>query len=200
MTAAVVVECEFKTEYWHVLGIIYECELRVDPSITSPGVTVTSATGSHKPSMNHTNVQGFYSEDQTINLMPRGLNDVFPNLIGIEIGYAGMKEIHQSDLKQFPRLRYLQLYNNAITVIERDLFKFNTELEYIELDSNEIIKVHPTVFDHLNKLSQLHLEFNVCIDAYATNRSAVLDLLSTVKQKCLGNFTQIDDDEQVVRM
>jgi hypothetical protein len=196
MTAAVVIECEFDTDYWNVVGNVYICSVRGNPSVTSPGVTVTSVTGDHEPSMSHADVQGFYSYRNTINFMPCGLNDVFPNLIGIEIGYAGMKELHQSDLKQFPRLRYLGLYGNVLTIIEQDLFKFNTELEYISFGFNRITQIHPTVFDHLNKLSQLHLDSNVCMNKYAENRSAVEDLISSVKRECLGDFTQIDEEQQ----
>jgi Leucine-rich repeat (LRR) protein len=181
MTAAVVIECEFDTLYWHVIGISYSCNLSVDPLITSPGVTVTTATGDHKPPLSHADILGFYSSRKTINFMPRGLNDVFPNLSLIYIYSAGMKEIHQSDLKQFPRLRFFSLYINAITVVEQDLFKFNPELEYISLDDNKITQIHPTVFDHLSKLVVLCLESSMCIDAFAYNRSAVEDVISTVK-------------------
>jgi hypothetical protein len=195
MTAAIVIECEFETKGFPTDGGIYTCELRVDPSITSPGVTVTSATGSHKPSMSHADVQGFYSLFNTINFMPRGLNDVFPNLIGIAIDNAGIKEIHQSDMKQFPRLKDLCLFGNAITVVGQDLFKFNTELEYISLDDNKITQIHPTVFDHLNKLSYLWLLSNVCINDNAHDRSAVKNMIISVKQKCPGDFTQIEVED-----
>jgi hypothetical protein len=181
VTAAVVIECEFKTEYWHVVGIFYSCNLSVDPSITSPGVTVTSATGNHEFLKIHADVQGFRSDDKTINFMPRGLNDVFPNLIGIAFNVAGMKEIHQSDLKQFPRLRFFSLWNNAITVVEQDLFKFNPELEYVHLNGNKITQIHPTVFDHLSKLVMLSLEPSMCVDASAYGQSAVENVISTVK-------------------
>jgi hypothetical protein len=182
ITAAIVIECEFDTLYWHVVGISYSCNLSVDPSITSPGVTITTATGDHKPLMSHADILGFYSKEKTINFMPRGLNDVFPNLIGINIENAGMKEIHQSDLKEFPRLRFFSLYINAITVVEQDLFKFNRELEFIDLGYNKITQIHPNVFDHLSKLLVLWLESSMCIDARAYGQSAVEDLISKVKQ------------------
>jgi hypothetical protein len=197
MTAAIVIECEFGTYSWQVVEGLYSCELRADPAITTPGVTVTSATGSHKPSKSHADVQGFHSrEKKNINFMPRGLNDVFPNLIAIHIENAGMKEVHQSDLKQFPQLRKLVLWNNAITIIERDLFKFNPELQFVQLGNNKITQIHPMVFDHLNKLSELYLPSNLCIDARAHDRSAVENMISRVKQECRGDTIIIDDDLQ----
>jgi hypothetical protein len=182
MTAAVNIECDFYMHGWFVVGSTYTCKLRVDPSITLAGVTVTSATGTQRRSMSE--VQGFYSNDKTVNFMPRGLVDVFPNLIFVSITGAGMKELHQSDLKEFPRLKNLHLYNNAITIVEQGLFKFNTELEYIRLDYNKITQIHPTVFDHLCKLNYLYLWKNECINADADDRSAVLNLISRVKQEC----------------
>jgi Leucine-rich repeat (LRR) protein len=127
--------------------------------------------------------------------MPRGLIDVFPNLIVIHISTAGMKEIHQSDLKQFPRLRFLNLFDNAITIIEQDLFKFNTELELIQLGFNKITQIHPTVFDHLSQLSRLWLWSNECVNVEAYNRSAVESLIKRVKQKCRGDLNLIDEED-----
>jgi hypothetical protein len=194
MTAAVVIECDFNTEDWWPIGNVYTCDLHSDPSITSPGITVTSANGNHEPLMSHADVQAFCSYGNTINFIPRGLNEVFPKLIAIWISNAGIKELHQSDLKQFPRLRFFSLYINAITVVEQDLFKFNPELEYIELGHNEITQIHPTVFDHLSKLRYLCLESNVCINAYAENRSTVVNLISRVKQECLGDFNIVEEE------
>jgi hypothetical protein len=192
MTAAIVIECEFKTSLDEDEN--YNCNLQGDPLITSPGVTVSSANGDHLRRMSHADVQGFVSHQNTINFMPRGLSDVFPNLIGIWIGFAGMKEIHQSDLKQFPRLRYLSLYVNVLTIIEQDLFKFNPELEYISFYSNKITQIHPTVFDHLNKLRGLHLRPNVCINYNAGDRSAVVYVIRKVKQQCLGDFNIVEEE------
>jgi Leucine-rich repeat (LRR) protein len=191
MTTAIVIECDFDTGSWSRVGN-YSCSLSADPSITSPGVTVTSANGNHKPSMSHADVQGFRSIGATINFMPRGLNDIFPNLIVITINNAGMKELHQSDLKHFPRLRVLSLYDNAITIVEQNLFKFNRELEYINFNSNKIRQIHPTVFDHLNKLSMLWLNFNVCVDHGTSGRSDVVNLISKVKQECRGDFNTVE--------
>jgi hypothetical protein len=196
MTAAVVIECYFETGSWLAVGNVYTCGLHADSSITSPGVTVTSANGNHEPSMSHADVQNFFSFEATINFMPRGLIDVFPNLIGIWIIGAGMKEIHQSDLEQFPRLKCLGLYNNALTIIEQDLFRFNPELEFIALGYNKITQIHPTVFDHLNKLSALWLQSNVCIHALTLNQLATVSLISRVKQECRGDFNTVEDDQQ----
>jgi hypothetical protein len=196
MTTAVIIECGFKMGMFYVVGNVYTCFLYSDPSIASPGVTVTSATGNHKRSMSHANVQAFHSYGNTINFMPRGLNDVFPNLIGIHITDVGMKELHQSDLKDFPRLKHLNLFDNDITTIEQDLFKFNPELEFIHLGYNKITQIHPTVFDHLNKLIELRLQSNVCIDTQALNQLATVSLISRVKQECLGDFNIVEDDQQ----
>jgi Leucine-rich repeat (LRR) protein len=156
---------------------------------------VTSTNGSHNLSLSHADVLGFHSWNKTINFMPRGLIDVFPNLILIDIGTAGMKEIHQSDLKDFPRLKDLYLFNNDITTIEQDLFKFNTELELIELGHNKITQIYPTVFDHLSQLSRLWLWSNECINHHAFNRSAVESLIKRVKQKCRGDLNLIDEED-----
>jgi hypothetical protein len=129
----------------------------------SPNVTITAATGRYEPSKSHADVTGFASM-KTFHYSPR-LNEVFPNLISIFIAY-GMNELHQSNLKQYPRLKH------------------NPDLEVIELERNKISRIHPTVFNHLEKLRILVLDDNVCINDSAYDRSAVIDLISRVKEAC----------------
>jgi hypothetical protein len=198
MTAAVDIECKFEMSSWPVVGEVYTCTLQKDPLITSPNVTIAAATESHQLSMSHADVTGFYSYGKTIKFMPRGLKNVFPNLIAVWIARAGMKELHQSDLKQFPGLKSLELSLNNIATLEEDLFKHNPELENINLSSNEITQIHPSVFDHLSRLSRLHLNSNVCIDAFAygNNQKAALSLISRVKQECLGDIKIFEEAPQ----
>jgi hypothetical protein len=190
--ASLVIDCEFKNMEWDGFfwGNLYSCRLRSDPSITERGTVVTAATGNHESSKNHASVTAFRLEQQsayTINYMPRGLNNVFPNLIAIGIHYGHMKEIRQADLQSYPNLKELDLFYNEIETIEQDLFKYNPQLQYISLQSNRIQRVHPKVFEQLNQLRRLNMAHNFCVSgsAFAYNREEVLQLISKINDYCI---------------
>jgi hypothetical protein len=209
LTSAVVINCDFGTENYYPFGDVYQCDLDSDPQITSPAVTITSATGNHiNASMTLASVKGFLSAEiiHTLNYFPRGLSDVFPNLEAIFIINGRLIEIHQSDLRPFATLRLLILYQNDIRTLEKDLFKYNTELEWIYVHDNKITSVYPTVFDRLEKLTGLFVSGNKCVTAgsVSANREEVLALIEDVKRQCLPkveglvleNFAKIDKVEQ----
>jgi Leucine-rich repeat (LRR) protein len=181
---SVVIDCEFKHDSWACVDNVYWCKLISDPSITERDTVVTAATGSHERLMNHATVTGFYGSGKTINFMPRGLNEMFPNLIIIRIVRSKLKVIRQADLQWFPELKYLDLNSNDIKTIEQDLFKYNPLLLVIYIEYNKISRVHPNVFDHLNQLINLDMTNNVCVSAHRINRASVLELIANIKHKC----------------
>jgi hypothetical protein len=100
----------------------------------------------------------------------------------------GLKEIHQVDLKPFADLMVLNLYDNKIEYIERDLFKFNPKLSAISFEKNKISSIDIYAFDDLKSLTNLYLG-NVCITGSAKSHSEVASLIVSVEMKC-SNVTQ----------
>jgi hypothetical protein len=209
LTSAVVIDCKFKMHTWNVVGDVYSCFLNSDPQITSPNVKITKATGKHiNSSMTHASVKYFFTESPShiINYFPRGLSDVFPNLESIGLNYGRLIEVHQSDLRPFTTLRLLSLWQNNITFLEKDIFKYNTKLELIDVGINKITSIYPTIFDRLTKLTTLHVHSNECIsDGRASDkRQSVLALIEEVVKQCssraeglvLDNLAKIDKVEQ----
>lgn len=68
-----------------------------------------------------------------------------------------MKEIRQEDLRQYPQLIELDLSSNAISSIERNLFKFNGKLREVRMVDNPIFSIHPQAFEGLKNLERLKL-------------------------------------------
>jgi hypothetical protein len=186
---------------WVAISTVYQCKLNKDPQITSPGVKVTAATGNHiNSSMIHASVRSFYSDSSshTINYFPSGLNDVFPNLEAIGIRHSKMIEVHQSDLRPFTNLRLLELSNNGLKTLEKDLFKYNTKLEAVYVHNNKITSIYPTVFDRLQKLTYLFVKGNECVTdgGVDDNRQDVLALIKKVKEQCSSTVEKIYKIEQ----
>ena len=82
---------------------------------------VDSISGTHQAGYNNDNVDviSIY-EKGNINYFPRGLNNLFKNIRGIQIAGLGLKEVHQSDLKDFPDLTYLSLSSNNLEILEEN--------------------------------------------------------------------------------
>lgn len=184
--SAVVIDCNFEFLEAKLVESIYICETRGNPSIASPGTVITNVTGNHNSTMTNNNVTGFSSTQGTqfINFVP-SFSTIFPDIILIVILNAPIKEIHQSDLKEYSKLKTLFLGNNKITYLEADLFKFNLELHQIDLSLNKIKQVHFKAFAHLNKLDFLDISDNKCINEIAEGISQVLKLIEKIKQKCV---------------
>jgi len=172
-TQSVSFECQFTRNGWGPLGEIYKCEVQNTVNITSPDAAqIDSITGTHLPGYNNDNVESFHiSYQDQVHYFPRGLNNFFKNLREIAIRTTGLKEVHQSDLKDFPKLLNLHLWNNKIEILEKNLFEFNPNLDYIFLESNKISHIDPNVFDKLLKLNDLWLRSNTCINMGTSNRS-----------------------------
>jgi chaperonin cofactor prefoldin len=192
-----VIDCEFKIGNWAVINNIYGCEPKINPTITDRDIVMTSATGNHhNGSMNHASVKGFriLNSSHTISYMFRGLINVFPNLIAIMISSCHMKEIRQTDLQPYSKLKNLDLDSNDIETLERNLFKNNPQLEAIFLQHNKIKQVHPNVFDQLSELQYLYMNYNSCVTENGSTRTDALKLITKIKDQC-DNYDLVNEIE-----
>lgn len=173
------ITCIFSLEDFKSIGEIYTCEadkvIQIDEKNTE--ISFTTLSGNDK-------VKALKFETHLMKFFPQGITKTFSNLLAIYMNDGVLSEIHQADLQPFPQLRYLDLFENQLEVIEADLFKFNEHLEVIWLSNNRIEHINPKVFDHLTKLNFLYLMDNVCIQQSETNQTHVKKLIQNVKEKC----------------
>lgn len=165
---------------------MYYCNAINQLNIDSPDRSnIDSITGKHLPNMTIDDVIGFEADNLTIRYFPQGLEKIFKNLQMIDINNGRLKEVHQSDLKPFPKLKCLELFDNDIEILEEGLFDFNPELEMIWLTDNKILHVDVNVFDKLVKLTHLSLDQNHCISEYTDNNAtAVAEIVRETKIRC----------------
>jgi len=198
-------ECRYlNVDKWGKLATIYECEVQNVVNITSPDAAqVDEISGTHLAGFKNDNVEVFYVfQKGPINYFPRGLNTIFKNLKLIQIYNSGLKEIHQSDLKDFPKLLGLYLQSNNLEIIEENLFKFNPNLEFISLNSNKISHIDPNVFDNLIKLNTLYLIINPCINMAAIyNPTEVQNLIKTAQSLCTNlDYSSLEQKVKYLEM
>jgi len=183
-TQSVTFECEFENiEYIepNLDGNSYVCEVQNSINITSlDDAVVDGISGEHLSGYDNDDVVAFIAfEEGQMHYFPRGLDKFFKNLKEIYILNTGLKEIHQSDLKPFPKLENLYLSENQLEKIEENLFEFNPNLKVIDLTSNRISYIHPNVFDKLTKLTELYIYGNNCYDP-----TELQNIISTTKVQC----------------
>lgn len=142
-------------------------------------------TGSHIPGRSNSDVTGFVTGSKELKVIPSGIGNYFPNIQSLTLQSTSISSINKNDLKEFPNLKALEIFDSNLEVIPADCFQNNPHLEWIDLHLNKIASIDGKVFDGLVNLKSLFLDRNVCIDRFAPkNRDKVLELIEEVKAKC----------------
>jgi len=180
-------ECKYKISAWGTIGTIYWCDVQNAVNITS--LDAAQVDGTHQAGYNNDNVEALNLNCKgQLHYFPRGFNKFFKNLKAISIYNCSQKEIHKSDLKEFPKLMNFHMPYNNLEILEENLFEFNPKLEAIDLDYNKISHINPNVFDKLTNLRNFHLESNTCINMGASNNpTAVQNVIKAAKTQCMNS-------------
>lgn len=149
---------------WSQIDDVYFCDFKYGLDVTNSNATIGAVSGEHLTAKSNADVVGFRAENKTLHYLPEGLERFFEveKIEFILIWSAGLKEIHQKNLSPFIALRYFSLWDNAVEIIEKDLFQFNPAIKYLELAKNKIKFIDANVFQNLKDLSSLFLRGNPC--------------------------------------
>lgn len=141
----------------------YNCE---DSSISITNAdddrSISSVSASHQNGYGNSHVEAYIVNGQKLNYLPTNMHSYFTKLRVIYVNNCGLKEINRKEL-QFPNLKYINLQNNSLEVIESDLFAYNPILRAIELQNNKIKDVKWEAFASLTALTYLYIQNNTCI-------------------------------------
>jgi len=203
------IQCNFYNNDFNyaVLGKIYRCFVQNELNIISPETAVIdSITGPHQGFNDNDQVIGFHSRGQNIQYIPKNLDKFFKNIKSIDIVYGRVKEIHQSDLKPFPKLVICGFMDNDIEIIENDLFDYNPDLELVSFWNNKILIIGSVVFDKVPKLNWLYLDSNRCINMRSEGVTSLTKyIIRHAKDKCKDpeisiNYKTDDQDFENLEM
>jgi hypothetical protein len=110
----------------------------------------------------------------------------YPNIEVFACNYCEIISIERSDLKQFPKLKVLELYDNKIRSIPGDLFQDTPEVVSFEFTSNKIAGIGKGFFEHLKKLISFHMGDNSCYpseDIWMDNEKKKKDVIAKCTEK-----------------
>ncbi|CAG9811680.1 unnamed protein product [Chironomus riparius] len=186
------IECNCGDQNYHAVGSKYYCAVISDFIIDSQNqVQIETLKNSHISGKSDDDDIYFHISTKSIQYFPRGLEKFYKNLKGIVIWHTQLKEIHQEDLKKYPKLNFLNLSGNKIEIIQDDLFDFNPDL--IVFENMKLIHIGATTFDSLTKLSTFYLGGNPCTnESSLKDRTATLKVISSLKSSCISSeFTSL---------
>jgi len=185
---ASIVDCDYNLQEFYAVGEVYRCEVSNNLNIYSPeSAEIVAVNGAHMSGKSNNDEIYFHAADKHIEYFPRGLEKFFTKLTGILIWRSKLREIHQDDLKSYTKLKYLNLGENNIEVINDGLFDYQPDIEVFTCGSCKIFHISPTVFDNLHILATLYLGGNKCTSKHSTNnRTGVLEVIKSVKYTCIN--------------
>lgn len=178
---AVQFNCNFGSSDFEDLRSYYTCK----PTVTlTASTTLEKQTGGHDWFHSNDNVDGLVIIKQNLPFFPQGIGNYFRYLKAIEFSTTNLNSISANDLKPFPQIEWLKLYESNLTSLDGDLFKFSPLLKFLSLKNNKIQHIGPDLLTKLNNLVNLYLQGNDCIDRYANSRAAVTQLATQLTALC----------------
>lgn len=124
----------------------------------------------------------FGSSCNIITRIPKGLQGYFPNMVVISFTGCFIKTLENDDLKEYSGLDKFTLQGTLVERIPADFFHHTPRLTAVNLSDNVIRHVERNVFDDLQKLSLLNFDRNVCYSNSSSNNLTAM--INDIYEKC----------------
>lgn len=142
------IKCKFIDSGFVNIGRRYFCE--VESKSLSTQSKVKSFTGFHHAGKNNENVEALWFHDCPGEFfVPRSIDKIFANLVGISIGNCKLKSISAKDFRGLKYMRHLHLYDNELTSLPVNLFEHTKALEYFSTKGNPLTSLSVRMFNQI---------------------------------------------------
>lgn len=155
--------------------------------------TITGVKGNPVSGYTNAMVKGLGIHKQSINYMPSGFANYFPNIVGLELANSNLKVIRKQDLSPFKVLEAIVMHGNRLESLELDTFEGNPNIVSIYLANNDFKHLNPKTFDPLPKLQALDFSSNRCISMSANTPQQLAELKIEMRLQCKSVGDQIAD-------
>jgi hypothetical protein len=180
-------ECEFTESALDYASepMLYFCHMQNPQIFESDNYTIDAIYGDHLAFKGNEDVKALIViSGSKMTSFPVSINNVFPNLLEIDIAHTKISKLTQDDLKPFPQLKYFFFYSNPISHIPGDLFDSNPHLVSIFMHDNPIAHIDSRAFSDLDKLQFLWLSGTNCgMLKNADNRTEVEKMVKIIEDR-----------------
>lgn len=170
----IVFDCTFIFKTGGYVGEVYTCYAIVSKSENSR--ILESVHGVHKNGRNLQDVRALQVENQVMNSFPKNLNSFFTDLMAIWFIHSNLLQLSADDLKPYPNLKELGMFQNKLKVLDGDLFKYTRNLNWIYFNENLIQQVGYDLLSGMNELKYALFGDNICVNIVATTPAKIEDL------------------------
>lgn len=150
---------------------------------------VSCYRGKHLAGKTNDNVQSI-SFCEKINVLPRGLHRIFPNLKHININKSSIQSISRLDFKGLVKLETFHVCLTQLTTLPDDLFEGLPKLKSVRIDNNKITFATPKLLKPFVGREEVEVTFikNPGISAffskkYAGSLGSLEELMKEMEEK-----------------
>lgn len=182
-------DCLFVDQAWSVQEekrytcFVTDIQSTIDEKLTA----VTSGNG-HTSGKSNSDVEIVQILcKNNLNFVPKEMDKIFTNLIGIKIVDCKLSTLSSDDLESYENLKYFGATTAGIKEIPEELFEPAPNMKAIDFTDNQIKELSREFLRNLEKLKDLTwLSFkgNNCTDKAAIDRKEVEELIKDLKETC----------------
>jgi hypothetical protein len=182
---AFTVHCSFGTVAFPNMPLLYDCRV-VSIIGLSDSNYLTGYTGNHLDGRSTDDVQSILFEyfNLTLTFIPQGIQNVFPNIIAIEMRGHPITTLTGNELYDYKNLQRLDITQSQLTHIPGNFFATNLSLRNVQLRNSRIQHVGANLLDHLTRLELISFWNNVCISEIAITPEAIIQIKENLRKLC----------------
>lgn len=198
---ALIFDCTFEMDlYFDDAKFLYTCNLPAGDKVT-PKVTDTDhrdileVTGAHISQHNNSLIRQIHFFKHKFEYFPRGINKYFENIEAIHAGMNNLAYLVKEDMKIFPKLKFLYLYNNVLSNLQSDVLEDNLALEYVSFYANNLKHIGSRLLRPLKSLRTAYFNKNICIDKQAVaSPREIAEIKLEISERC----SDITDEDLLI--
>lgn len=189
------VKCEFKISGWRFIDDdAYKCFVS-DLLVETANTIIDDTEGEHLEGKTNNDVKAVDIYKQQCHFFPKGLDKVFKNIEALSVSNSELRSLNKKDLRPFTNLKLIWFFSNKLTVIEPNLFVYNSKLKFVDFGNNRIRSVAIDLFDPLVELEKVMFNANICITRDGEGRSQIKDIEREIFRNCQNEVEPIKEPE-----
>lgn len=118
--------------------------------VDGPDYVVSQGRFKHLPGKSQSDVEAVHIEDQYVRYLPKKMEGLFVNMITYRVENSKLEVLGNFNFDK--KLRFLQLDNNMIREVPKEIFRDTVNMEWISMNENQIENLDKDLFNNMPKL------------------------------------------------